>query len=55
MGRRTEDLETLQAEIGAWSGDPNARQRGVDCRIKIDNARRKLKSVFPKNLILTAR
>lgn len=49
-GRRIGDLETLRAEIAAWSADVNARQRGVDWRMKINDARRKLKSVFPKIL-----
>ena len=49
-GRRIGDLETLRAEIAAWSLDVNTRQRGVDWRMKIDDARRKLKSVYPKIL-----
>ena len=52
-GRRIGDLETLQAEIAAWSKDVGTRQRGVDWRMKIGDARRKLKSVYPKNLVLT--
>ena len=47
-GRRIGDLETLRAEIAAWSLDVSTRQRGVDWRTKIDDARRKLKSVYPK-------
>jgi hypothetical protein len=47
-GRRIGDLETLQAEIAAWSEDVNQTQRGVDWQMKIDNARCKLKSVYPK-------
>ena len=49
-GRRIGDLHTLRAEIGAWSTDVNARQRGVDWQMKIGDARRKLKSVYSKNL-----
>ena len=49
-GRRIGDLETLRAEIAAWSADANTRQRGVDWRMKIDDARRKLKSVYLKIL-----
>ncbi len=49
-GRRIGDLDTLRAEIAAWSTDVNARQRGVDWQMKIGDARRKLKSVYPKNL-----
>ena len=32
----------------AWSTDVNATQRGVDWQMKIDDARTKLKSVYPK-------
>ena len=49
-GRRIGDLETLRAEIAAWSKDVNTRQRGVDRRMKSGDARRKLKSVYPKIL-----
>jgi hypothetical protein len=46
--RRIGDLETLQQEISAWSNDVNDSQRGVDWQMKIDDARTKLKSVYPK-------
>ncbi len=46
-GRRIGDLETLQEEIEAWSTDINSTQRGVDWQMKIDDARCKLKSVYP--------
>jgi hypothetical protein len=47
-GRRFGDIETLRAETSAWASDVNAAQRGVDWQMKIDDARRKLKSVYPK-------
>ena len=47
-GRRIPDLETLLEEIAAWSADVNATQRGVDWQMKIDDARCKLKSIYPK-------
>ena len=50
-GRRIADLETLRTEIAAWSEGVNTRQRGVDWRMKIDDARRKLKTVYPKILL----
>ncbi len=50
-GRRIGDLETLRTEIAAWSEGVNTRQRGVDWRMKIDDARRKLKTVYPKILL----
>jgi len=46
--RRIGNLETLQNEIKAWSTDINNKQRGVDWQMKISDARRKLKSVYPK-------
>ena len=47
-GRRIGDLETLRGEVSAWSIDVNSTQRGVDWQMKVDDARCKLKSVYPK-------
>jgi hypothetical protein len=47
-GRRIGDLQELRNEIKAWSTDVNSTQRGVDWQMKIDDARCKLKSVYPK-------
>jgi hypothetical protein len=47
FGRRFGDLATLREETDAWSTDVNAKQRGVDWQMKIDDARTKLKSVYP--------
>jgi hypothetical protein len=47
-GRRFGTLATLQSEIKAWSNDVNNTQRGVDWQMKIDDARCKLKSLYPK-------
>ena len=47
-GRRIGDLKTLHGEVLAWSTDVNGRQRGVDWQMKVDDARCKLKSVYPK-------
>jgi len=46
--RRISDLRTLRKEIQAWSHDINKTQRSVDWQMKINDARRKLKSVYPK-------
>jgi DDE superfamily endonuclease len=46
-GRRFENVATLRAETTAWSNDVNATQRGVDWQMKVDDARTKLKSVYP--------
>lgn len=47
-GRRFPNIETLARETSAWSSDVNGRQKGVDWQMKIDDARIKLKSVYPK-------
>ena len=47
-GRRFEDIDTLRTETTAWSNDTNNRQRGVDWQMKVDDARCKLASVYPK-------
>lgn len=46
--RRLGDMETLREETRAWSKAVNNRQKGVDWRMKIEDARYKLKSVYPK-------
>jgi hypothetical protein len=50
-GRRIGDIETLRKETEAWFIDVNATQRGVDWQMKIDDARCKLKSIYPKNML----
>jgi len=47
-GRRLGELITLQKHFGVWSEDVNVTQRGVDWQMKIDDARCKLMSVYPK-------
>jgi len=47
--RRIGEIETLRSEISAWSVDVNNQQRGVDWQMKLDDARIKLKSVYPKS------
>ena len=46
-GRRFADIGRLREETAAWCVDVNATQRGVDWRMKIDDARTKLKSFYP--------
>jgi hypothetical protein len=46
--RRIGALTELQTEIGAWSDKTNAKQRGVDWQFRIENARVKLKRLYPK-------
>ena len=49
-GRRIGDIDTLREEITAWAESSNDKQRGVDWQLKIDDARIKLKSVYPQIL-----
>jgi hypothetical protein len=47
-GRRIGELEFLQSKIATWSDKTTAKQRGVDWQFKIDDARQKLKRLYPK-------
>ncbi|WP_394713764.1 IS630 family transposase [uncultured Desulfuromonas sp.] len=47
-GRRIESIEMLRKETAAWASASNKKQRGVDWQFTIDNARNKLKSLYPK-------
>ncbi len=46
--RRIGDIETLQRETSSWANDVSLRQRTVDWQMRLDDARCKLKSVYPK-------
>ena len=50
-GRRLGDIELLRAETEAWHRASNHKQRGVDWQFKINDARRKLKSLYPKIIV----
>lgn len=47
-GRRLGELTRLPSEIQTWSEKTNAKQRGVDWPFPIDDARSKLKQLYPK-------
>jgi DDE superfamily endonuclease len=47
-GRRFATAEELRAETTAWHEQSNARQRGVSWQFKVDDARMKLKSIYPQ-------
>lgn len=47
-GRRIGSIEELRQETLAWHEDVNQQQRGVEWQMKIDDARAKLTSVYPK-------
>ena len=46
--RRFGTLDELRKETAAWHNAVNDRQRGVDWQLRIDDARVKLRSVYPK-------
>jgi hypothetical protein len=47
-GRRIGELTELQKEIAAWAEKTNAKQRGIDWQFRIEDARTKLKRLYPK-------
>ena len=47
-GRRIGELSDLQREIAAWSARTSAKQRGVDWQFRIDDARTKLRRLYPR-------
>lgn len=49
-GRRLGTIKKVKKEVKAWATKTNEKQRGVDWQMKIDDARIKLKSVYPKIL-----
>jgi len=48
QGRRFATTGKLREETAAWHQYVNGKQRGVDWQFRIDDARRKLKSLYPK-------
>jgi hypothetical protein len=47
-GHRFGTIEELREQIEAWATATNTKQRGVDWQFSIDDARQKLKSIYPK-------
>lgn len=48
QGRRFETIEKLRNEVAAWAAHCNAKQKGVQWQLKVENARIKLHSLYPK-------
>ena len=46
-GRRIGDTATLRTETTAWAEDVSTQQRTVDWHMRLDDARCKLKSIYP--------
>lgn len=49
QGRRIGELDELQSEIATWSQNTNRKQRSVDWHFNIDDARQKLKRLYPNS------
>ena len=47
-GRRFATTASLRKETKAWSEHSNRRQRGVDWQFQVEDARTKLKALYPK-------
>ncbi len=47
-GRRIGHIEQLRAETQAWATASNNKQRGVDWQFTVNDARTKIKSLYPK-------
>ena len=48
LKNRIPDLETLQSHIAAWNADKNASGKPVNWQFTTDNARTKLKRLYPQ-------
>jgi hypothetical protein len=49
LDRRINDLDTLNTELTAWQHTTNANQRGVDWQFTTNDARTRLRHLYPKN------
>ena len=47
-GRRIADIDSLREETYAWATSCNQKQRDVDWQFTVENARTKLKTLYPK-------
>lgn len=48
--RKMTDIDMLRKETSAWATNSNEKQRGVNWQFKVENARQKLRSLYPKNI-----
>jgi hypothetical protein len=46
--RRFGDIDILRKQTEAWASITNAKQRGVDWQFTVNDARQKLRSIYPK-------
>jgi hypothetical protein len=50
-GRRFGTIAEIRKETAAWQQRTNHKQRGVDWQFRVDDARTKLKSLYPKLVV----
>jgi hypothetical protein len=48
LNRRIADMATMKAEVAAWERDRNNSSKRIDWQFKTDDARIKLKQLYPK-------
>lgn len=48
LDRRIPDIETLRKEVEVWERNRNNKQKGVDWQFTTENARTKLKRLYPQ-------
>jgi hypothetical protein len=52
LNRRIADIELMRKEVAAWELDRNHRSAAIDWRFTTEDARIKLKRIYPKSSIL---
>ena len=52
LDRRIPDIEQMRREVAAWEEDRNNRAATIDWRFTTENARIKLKRLYPKLLVI---
>jgi len=45
--RKITDIDMLKKETSVWATNSNEKQRGVNWQFKVEDARRKLRSLYP--------
>jgi hypothetical protein len=50
LDRRIPDRESLAEEVGAWESERNAHDSSIDWRFTTQEARIKLKRLYPKTV-----
>lgn len=51
--RKMTNIDMLKKETSAWATNSNEKQRGVNWQFRVEDARLKLRSLYPEYLIFT--